>query len=111
MNGKRQKAFQKHKSEENRLYRAVLIGVAETVERQLSHMNYFNQSKSKGKVLLKKNYSMLHRQTTESEFIKQDNRIALCEVSANFLRCFRKNAVVRNPLVVDVNFTEKPEAG
>ena len=83
-----------------------MLEVVETVERQLSHMSYFNQS---GLWARLRKHAPTTNLRAESEFTKRDDRVAVCGGSANVLCYFRKNSVVTNRLSVDVYFTEKRE--
>ena len=98
------------KSGENHLHSAVLTEVVETIERQPSHMRYFNQSGSQAKMDNEKLKHSLENLGAESQFAKLENRIAVCRGLASVLSYSRRNVIATNRLLVDTEVTEKYEA-
>ena len=94
---------------QSRLCGVVLDEVIETLERQLSEMEFFQNSDEAGPAnsdVSKLEYAPLTNLGCESEFAKLDVRIAASGGSTTIQTHSRKNIVTTNRLLTDPSFSE-----
>jgi hypothetical protein len=85
------------------LFGAILEEVLDTLDRQLSEMDFFKDPDIDCEKL---NLAPLTNLGCESEFAKFDNRVKICGGSTSVTTLSRKNVVMTNGLLRDSSYTE-----